>query len=823
MEKYKDANASVEERVEDLLGRMTLEEKVAQLCGDLPYSVVRKGKVDHDALRKRFPDGHGRFTQYSMVGLADPVAIAELSNEIQRYFVEETRLGIPVALQSEDLCGYPAAGGTLFPSMMNVAATWEPALAEKMSSVIGQEARAVGISSSMSPVIDVSRDPRWGRTYETFGEDPYLVTQMGVSYVRGMQGEDKDGTACIAKHFLGYSETQGGLNCAAARINDRELYEVFATPFEAAAKLADVSGVMANYGEIDGLNVLANPKISKTLLRETMGFKGMLTSDGGAVMRLWNFYHVASSHGEAAYLAKKAGCDTEIPVGAGFRQLPEYVRAGKLDEKCIDESVRRILTIKFVYGLFDHPYVDVDAVRASMTNSGKQALSREIAEKSVVLLKNDGTLPIQKTAKVALIGPHAKSLRYPVSGYTYPAYIEMLKGLEGGDAGSFGGIGDDEAARSRGGASEDKCPEKRPPSAFASMSSVISPDALDALEDMGQVLRGMGATTLFEELAKRYSVAYAEGCTIVGSSTEGFAEAVEAARGADVAVMALGGNCGWFNTTGGEGKDRSSLELPGVQEQLLEAVAATGTPVVVVLYGPGVFSSSWAAEHVGAIVEAWMPGQHAGDVIARALCGELNPSGKLPVTIPRRTGQVPIYYNHRTGSGYTDGADATVLSAIFSGGYVDCQDGPLYPFGHGLSYTTFKVSDLELSDSELPCDGRLRASCRVTNTGSLPGAEVVQLYTRFDGAHVTRPNKQLAAFARLELAPGAERRVTFEVDLSQLAYYNEDMRFVVEPGRLRVMVGTSAHDLPLEGAVELVGEAVDVMGRRAYCATTTTE
>lgn len=347
MELYKDANAPIEERVEDLLGRMTLEEKVAQLCGDLPFSVVRAGKVDREALKERFPDGHGRFTQYSLLGIADPEDIANITNEIQRYFVEETRLGIPVALQSEDLCGYPAVGGTIFPSMTNVAATWEPELAKDMAGIIGQEARAVGINSSMSPVIDVSRDPRWGRTYETFGEDAYLVTQMGVNYIQGMQGEHKEGTACIAKHFLGYSETQGGLNCAAARINDRELYEVFATPFEAAAKLADVSGVMANYGEIDGLNVLVNPKISKTLLRDTMGFKGMLTSDGGGVQRLFGFYHVANSYGEAAYLAKKAGCDTEIPVGAGFRQLPEYVRAGKLDEACIEESVRRILTIKF--------------------------------------------------------------------------------------------------------------------------------------------------------------------------------------------------------------------------------------------------------------------------------------------------------------------------------------------------------------------------------------------------------------------------------------------------------------------------------------------
>lgn len=811
MERYKDPGAPIEERVEDLLGRMTLEEKVAQLCGDLPYSVVHGGKVSHEALEEKFPNGHGRFTQYSLVGLVDPVQIAEISNEIQRYFVEETRLGIPVALQSEDLCGYPGAGGTLFPSMTNVAATWEPELAKEMAGVIGQEARAVGISSSMSPVIDVSRDPRWGRTYETFGEDPYLVTQMGVNYIQGMQGEHKEGTACIAKHFLGYSETQGGMNCTAARINDRELYEVFATPFEAAAKLADVSGVMANYGEIDGLNVLVNPKISKDLLRDTMGFKGMLTSDGGGVMRLWNFYHVAGSHAEAAYLAKKAGCDTEIPVGAGFRQLPEYVRAGKLDEECIDESVRRILTIKFAYGLFEHPYVDVDGVRAAMTNDAKQALSHGIAEKSIVMLKNDGALPIASGAKVALIGPHADSLRYPVSGYTYPAYIEMAEALNTtGSAGTFGGIGDEQAAK-----------EKQPAGVFDSIPAALGADAFAKLSNMSAVLRSMGATTLREELARRFDLAYAEGCKITDADTSGFAEALDTAEGADVVVLALGGNCGWFNVTGGEGKDRASLELPGVQEQLLEAVVATGKPVVVVLYGPGVFSTSWAAEHAAAILEAWMPGQHAGDVVARILAGELNPSGKMPVTVPRCTGQVPIYYNHKTGSGYTDGADAGTSAMIFSGGYTDCPGDPLFPFGFGLSYTSFEVRDLSVEQSEIPTNGALRVGCTVANTGSRAGAEVVQLYTRFDGAHVTRPNKQLAAFKRVELEPGEERRVQFETELSQLAYYNEDMVFGVEPGTLRIMVGTSAHDLPLGGSVAIVGEPVDVMGARSYCARVT--
>lgn len=816
VERYKDASLPVSERVEDLLARMTLEEKVAQLRGDLPYSVIRGGKVSHELLAREFPNGHGRITQFSTVGLVDPHQIAGFANEIQRYFVEETRLGIPVALQSENLCGYPGAGGTLFPSMTNLAATWEPELSRQMSAIVGEESRQVGINSAMSPVIDVSRDPRWGRTYETFGEDPYLVTQFGLGYIEGMQeldargevtpehGKAKAGVACIAKHFLGYAETQGGLNCSAARINDRELYEVFATPFEAAAKLADVSGMMANYGEIDGLCVCANPKVSRTLLRDTMGFEGMLTSDGAGIMRMWNFYHIAASHAEAGLIAKRAGVDTEIPVGAGFARLPEYVRAGKIDEALVDESVRRILAIKFAYGLFEHPYVDVDAIPATMTTPAKQELSRRIATDSLVLLKNDGALPLSPKARVAVVGPHADSLRYPVSGYTYPAYIEMIDAMRQGNAGSFGGAADEAAAG-----------KKRSGGVFASFADCLAAEDLERLEDMNAVLRGMGTSGLREQLAERFDVRYAEGCKITDPDESGFAEAVAAAESSDVVVCALGGNCGWFDVTGGEGKDRASLALPGAQQRLLEAVAATGRPVVLVLYGPGVFAVDWAAEHAAAIVQAWMPGQHAAEAVADVLDGTANPGGKLPVTVPRTVGQVPIYYNHKVGSGYTDGADGT-SALIFSGGYTDCAGTPLYPFGHGLSYTSFELSDLRLVEREVPCDGEVVATCAVRNTGERAGAEVVQLYTAFHGAHVTRPNKQLCGFARVELEPGQRREVTFRLKCAQLAYYNEEMRFVVEPGELEVLVGTSSEELPLRDRVRLTGEAADMAGRRSY-------
>ena len=809
MDLYKDPFRPVSERVEDLLSRMTLEEKAAQLCGDLPASFIADGKVSLDALREKFPHGHGRFTQYSMVGIVDPQQIARISNEVQRYFVEETRLGIPVALQTENLCGYPAAGGTLFPAQINVGATWQPELAGQMAAVIGQESRAVGINSAMSPVIDVSRDPRWGRTYETYGEDPYLISRMGVEYVKGMQGADKEGVACIAKHFLGYADSQSGLNCAVSRINDRELYEVFATPFEAAANEADVSGMMANYGEIDGICVGANPKYARTLLRDTMKFRGMLTSDGAAIMKMYNYFHLAPTYKEAGLLAKKGGLDTEIPIGNAYRQLPDYVREGKLDEALLDESVRRVLTIKFEYGLFEHPYVDEGKVQAAMTTPQKAALSRAIAEKSITLLKNDGVLPLKKGLKLAVVGPHADNLRYPISGYTYPAYIEMMKaGASDSSSVTFNGMADEAAANKQ----ENGFGAANP---FAATLAMFSPEEQAALSDLPTVLAHMGARSLRDVLSDRFAVTYAEGCKIIGSDTAGFDAAVEAAREADVIVAAMGGNCGWVNVTGGEGKDRSSLDLPGVQQQLLEALCATGKPVVLVLYGPGVFALPWAAEHTAAMVQAFMPGAEAGRVVADVLDGTVNPGGHLTFTIPHHIGQIPLVYNHRMGSGYNTARDASA-NMIFSGGYVDNTDRPLFPFGHGLSYTTFEVEDFALSADALPTDGSIQARCRITNTGSRPGDQVLQLYYHFSGAHVIRPCMQLVGFVRVSLAPGESKQVAFILQAAQLGYYNEEMAFVVEPGPAELSLGTSSADLCGTRAFQITGAPVDLLGRRSY-------
>lgn len=813
MELYKNPNQPISARIEDLLSRMTLEEKVAQLCGDLPFSLPKEPISLENALKEKYPDGHGRFTQYSLVGLADPLKVAEFSNRLQKYFVEQTRLGIPVALQSENLCGYPAMGGTLFPSQINIGCTWEPTLAKEMAAIIGKESKAVGINSAMSPVIDIVRDPRWGRTYETYGEDPYLTSQMGINYIQGMQAKKEDGVACIAKHFLGYSETQGGLNAAATRITKRELYEVFGTPFEAAMKEADVSSVMANYSEIDGMCVVANREIAHDLLRETMKFEGILTSDGAGILKTLTDFHTADTYEEAGYLAKKAGTDTEIPVGASFKQLPKYVRSGQLDEAIIDESVRRVLKVKFEYGLFENPYVDINAVKSSLTNPIKISLSEKIAAKSLVLLKNNNLLPLKKGTKLAVIGPHADSLRYPVSGYTFPAYVEMLTASSKGNENiSFNGMAD-EAAKSK------KTSEMSP---FAAAFSNLNDEDRKRIGDMNEALRNMNGQTLAEALGARFDVAYAKGCDIMNDDESMIPDAIKAAQDSDVIIYACGGNSGWVNVTGGEGVDRCCLDLPGVQQKLLEALHSTGKKIVMVLYGPGIFATPWACENVDAMIEAFMPGPSAGRVIADVIDGSANPGGKLTMTIPRSIGQVPVTYNHRTGSGYASSID-NLGTLVFTGGYVDEDNQPLFCFGHGLSYTTFLLSAFNVKNTVVDTTGEIIVSCIIKNTGSIEGDEVVQLYYHTKKARVIRPVKQLAGFKRISLKPGEEKQLEFTLNCAQLGYYNEDMEFVVEPTLMDVMVGTSAHDIIFTKEITITGEPNNVMGKRSYTCSVTSK
>jgi beta-glucosidase len=792
---------------------MTLQEKLAQIASDLPVKLMIAGSMLPLVLKKEYPDGLGRFTQYSMAGILNPQDIIRLSNAVQKYFVEETRLGIPVMFQSESLSGYPAREGTIFPSMLNLASTFDPSLIERMGRAISSECRSVGIRQVLSPVLDVARDPRWGRCYESYGEDTYLVTQMGMAHVRGLQRNKKDGVLATGKHFLGYSETEGGRNTAPARIGNRELYEVFATPFEAAIKKADLAAVMTSYSEIDGIPCGANKNIVRQLLREVIGFKGLVVSDGGAVRRLYEANHIARDYREAGLLGILGGMETEMPVGASYKQLDSYIESGELDIALVDEAVRHVLAGKFEAGLFDEPYLE-ERKSPGFAPPEHRKLSAEIAEQSIILLKNEGEmLPLKPGKKIALIGPHGGETTSSMPGYTIGGYFRMVRNWMRAQMGaslsgsSFQGVAD---AISEVKIGDDAGDQGIDQNVVSRLLDGLSPDIEEVF------CREFGARSLYQALGSGNSVRYTKGCDIMGEDCGGFDEAVKFATESDLVIMTVGGNCGWEEATGGEGKDRSSLALPGVQQKLLDALAKTGREIVLVIYGPGIYTPALPST-VKAILQVWLPGPAGGEAAAAILTGKVNPAGKLPVTIPRNSGQILNYYNHKSGNGLREPkAVKNAIHSIFQGGYTDAEDTPLYPFGFGLSYTSFTISPPEPEAGSVSLGGKIALHCKVTNTGNLPGAEVVQLYYHDAEARVTRPVLELAGFAKVFLEPGQSRSIIFELDTAQLGFYNENMEFVAEPGIAEFQTGNSSENLSEPVEVLLTGKTISLMGKRSY-------
>ena len=609
MEVYKDRSRPVAERVEDLLSRMTLEEKAAQLCGDLPASVLTEGKVDEKKLAEKFPDGHGRITQYSMVGIVDPVQIAQISNDLQHYFVEHTRLGIPVALQTENLCGYPAAGGTLFPAQINVGSTWEPELAEEMAAVIGQESRAVGINSAMSPVIDVSRDPRWGRSEECFGEDPYLAARMAAAAVRGIQSQGVD---VVAKHLCAQGETTGGVNASAARIGPRELREIHLPPVQAAVE-AGAAGVMAAYNEIDGTYCHANPWLLQDLLRGEYGFRGFVMSDGVAIDQL---DAVTGDRVASGALALNSGVDMGL-WDTGFQKLEEAVRRGLTDEQAIDRAARRILTLKFRRGLFENPYIpETDSYTRYTHRAYPQATT--LAEHSLVLLKNENhLLPLSPGKRVGLTGPNADALYNQLGDYTPPlrpgSGITPRQGLE-----KMG------------------VPLAYAPCPLFGGGEADIRAALDTLADCKTVV------------------------AVVGGSSSRFADCAFLDNGALQAQAEQAMDCG-------ENVDVSALSLPGCQLRLLEALHDAGKRLITVLIGGRPYAMGEIAALSDALVCAFYPGPTGGEAIAKLLCGKIQPAGRLCVSLPDAPGQLPVYYNAK-GS-YRPGAYCDAPRPRYSFGF----------------------------------------------------------------------------------------------------------------------------------------------------------
>lgn len=733
---YQDPAVPVEARVRDLLGRMTLEDKFRQIVQVPSGACLVDGKFSPAKARKLF-QGRGIGTLEDP--RLDPRASAEAVNAIQRFLKDQTRLGIPALVVAECLHGHMSLGATIFPQAIGLAGTWNPDLVQAMAGVAAKEARAVGVAQALSPDLDLARDPRWGRVEETYGEDPYLCARMGVAYIRGLQGPGPavDGEHLVAtiKHFAAHGSPEAGMNLSPVATGPRELRSLYLVPFQAAVREAGALSVMPAYSEFDGIPCSANKELLTKILREEWGFAGYIYSDYGAIGMLAGFHRTAATLADAGRQALEAGMDLEAPWPAGFgEEFQAQVRSGRIPMALIDRAVSCLLRVKFLAGLFENPFVDLRKTTTVVNCDSHRRLARTVGQESIILLKNAGNLlPLDRNVRsITVIGPNADRAEF--GDYTLPKHnaVTILQGIK----------------------------------------SAVS---------------------------KRTAVRYAEGCGLTSLAKDGFAEAVRAARDSDVAVVVIGESSmknygiGWGEekdtgiTTCGEGFDRTELDLPGVQQDLVEAVAATGKPVVVVLVHGRPNSITWIAEHIPAILDAWYPGEEGGNAVADILFGKVNPSGKLPISIPRTVGQVPVFYNckpsargyyHKPGSRENPGRD-----------YVFESPRPLFEFGHGLSYTTFQYSNLRVSPVAIAPAGQVTVTVDVRNTGNRPGKEVVQLYLRDLVSSVTTPVRALRGFRKIELKPGRKTTVEFILGPEHLAIINEKMEPVVEPGEFQVSVG----------------------------------
>lgn len=767
---YRAPGAAIEERVESLLAEMTLDEKIAQLGCLWSTALIGEKGFDADLAAEKMQHGIGQVTRIGASTGLRPQESAALMNAIQKVAIERTRLGIPVIVHEESVGGFCHRDATVFPQGLGLAATWNPALVNKVAEVIRTQMLAVGARHGLAPVLDVARDPRWGRVEETYGEDPVLSGTLGVAYVQGLQSDDlRNGVAATGKHFLAYARPDGGRNCAPVHVGPRELREVYAEPFSAVIREVGLATIMNSYSSIDGLPCAGSPAILNDLLRGELGFNGAVVADYFSVSLLQTHHFVAANAGEAARQALLAGMDMELPSLDCFPALKDEIEAGRVPLEAVNEAVRRVLRLKFQLGLFEQPYVEAEKASAVFDTSEQRTLARQTAAESAILLANDGVLPLSSSVRrVAVIGPGADDQRLLQGDYHYPTHLEML--YLSRQAGSI-----TEFLPESGGAYT--------PGPY--FTPHVTP------------LAGLRAA-----LPEEVEIRYAKGCEVLGDDRSGFEEAVQAARASDVAIVVAAGKSGLLRpVTVGEGNDAVDIGLTGQQQALIDAVAETGKPLVVVVLSGRVHTLTHVAERANALLQLFPAGEEGGNGLADVLTGKVSPSGRLPVSLPRSLGQVPNYLGMRTGGD----------RAFFFGDYVDSPTAPLFPFGHGLSYTTFSYSNLTIQATDTT--DSITVSVTVQNTGARPADEVVQLYYRDEVASVARPIRMLIGFTRISLTPGQARSVTFTVHPSRLAFYDARMRFVTEPGDFTFYVGASSQDIRAEQTVKLAGEVAEYRQR----------
>ena len=770
---YKDAARPIAERVADLMSRMTVEEKIAQmhafwliLSEDGRHQVrsdAFTGHSDAEKLQQMLLNGLGQITRPLGSHSVDPHQGVRALNRLQKFLVEETRLGIPAISHEECLVGLMARGGTLFPSALAFGATWNPELIERVAKVIGEEARSIGCHQGLAPVLDVSRDVRWGRTEETFGEDPYLIGVLASRYVHGLQGEKRDLLATL-KHYAGHSFSEGARNHAPVHLGWRELNDTFLLPFEMAVKGANAGSVMPAYHDIDNEPCHASHHLLTEVLREQWGFDGLVVADYVGVSLLYQHHGVAADKAEAAALSFNAGHDIELPGDDCATGLLAALERGLISMAKIDEIVGRVLTEKFRLGLFEKPYTDENAIRLRSPEAIETA--KEAARESIVLLENNGILPLNpaNATRLAVIGPTADDPLAQLGGYSFPVHL-ILSEIEESTTAII-------------------TPRAGLETAFG-REKVSYAKGVEILEK-----RQYGAPAFPGDVQETASV---ESSSPVSINTDQIAAAVACAQEADVAIVCVGDLAGLFQTgTVGEGSDTDSLDLPGVQQQLLEAVVATGKPVIVVLTSGRPYKMKGLESKVAALVWAFAGGQECGNALAEILTGTVEPSGRLPLSIPKSVGAVPYYYNHKLKSA------GTPIAFHF---------GSRYPFGFGLAYTQFEYTDLVCDGENIDIEsGELRLSCTVSNTGNRKGVAVPQLYVRDVLASVVRPVKELKAFGRIELEAGQSAIAHFTVPVDMLAFTGSEGYRVVEPGDFELQVGASSADIHLRTKVTVTGE-----------------
>lgn len=767
----------IQKRAQEILKDLTLEQKLAQVMG------MFDGEVVPPDIMERFPNGLGGIA--FMPGTNSKEKNYELMEKETEILTKNC--GIPAMRHNEALTGQMTADSTVFPSAIALGATWNPETVKDMADLIRKQMVSEGTRHALSPVMDVARDPRWGRVGETYGEDPALCAAMSVAFTKGLQSDNlEEGVIATGKHFLGYSLSEGGLNMAANPIPARELREVYAKPFQAAITEANLGAIMNSYGSIDGELIIASHHILTELLREEMGFEGVVVSDYMSIDKMVDL-QISETPEEAGITALKAGLDLELPIPYGYTpKMLELLADDKEGREALDRAAGKVLEAKLKLGLMDHCAGKKEWMEESYHRSLTEPFSLQAARESIVLLKNDGILPLRKEIKkIGLVGPHADSIRLLFGGYTYPAAYER-------DV--------TDAMSDMPGMMAVSRKKKENPYRMPHLPGSTIRGTSDFIESSLREHYKGKTKTILAAIKEQYpdtEIRAAKGCEVAGTDESGFAEALEIAQWADVVIVTCGGKYGWGSScTTGEGIDCDSIGLSGVQEKLAMQIAKLDKPAIFVHMDVKPLSSECIVRKYNAVLENWFPGDTGGKALAEVLAGVYNPAGRLPMTAARNTGQIPIYSAQRKGSGYHPGDGMTIAK------YAEGEKTPLFCFGEGLSYTTFAYDNLQVTKEADPT-GIIRISCDVQNTGTIDGEEVVQFYITDMISQMIRPEQELAGFYRVFLKVGERKTIHFESRVDQFAFLDKHMKWLVEAGDMQVKIGASSEDIRLEGKFKI--------------------